>query len=490
MYRNFLVVFAVLLFRFLGAQNYQAINGSMYAGSLAPSSNPAGIVHVPYAWDITPFAFQIKQSTNAYRIDNFSFLSSPKNAEAVALNGTKKRFVFANQDLRLLNTRISLNTNAAIAFGANLRNYLYTTTSNANWQDTSFTLANFLSINTGNLPLSAEAAGSMWAEFYGSYAQTVYTDGDKILNAGITLKYNRAVAGGHGRASNVSYIPFPADKPAYSVTTGSLLYGYSTNFDGLDSNKTFNENKKTFLQNHHYSLGADIGFEYIVLADEDFNNGNEEIDEYAYKTKIGISLMDLGSNKFAYSSRSSLAIAGLPGITDTLLENKFEGVNSIDKFNDSLQTVSGSFTRLTGDFYIYQPTRIIINADQHIAGNFFINAELTIPLMPIVSKNSLFIRDMNLLALTPRWETKNLGFYFPLLFNNKKQFWAGAAFKLGPVLLGTHHIGNLFAKNTTHSGGLYLACTIRAGKKYDRQANYPGKKMSSKEKRSLECTSF
>ena len=84
MNRTFLFFILLLCGGFLQAQNYQAINGSMYAGSLAQSANPAAIVHVPYAWDITPFAIQLKQSSNAYQIQNYSFLSPPGKAAAAA----------------------------------------------------------------------------------------------------------------------------------------------------------------------------------------------------------------------------------------------------------------------------------------------------------------------------------------------------------------------------------------------------------------------
>jgi len=127
--------------------------------------------------------------------------------------------------------------------------------------------------------------------------------------------------------------------------------------------------------------------------------------------------------------------------------------------------------------------------DQHLIHNFFLNAELTIPLFPIFSNNSLFIRDMNLLALTPRWELHSVGVYLPMLFNNRQQFWVGGAFKAGPLLLGTHNLANLFSKNKLQNGGVYLAVTLRPGKLYDRQAHYPGK-LTRKERRSLSCPTF
>lgn len=474
----------LLFFNFLSAQNYQAINGSPYAGSLAPSSNPASIVHVPFAWDITPFSVQVKQSTNAYTVKNFSLLSLPNNTEILSDNGTKKRFQFANQDIRLLNTRISLNSQAAIAFGATIRNYIYATTSKANFQDTIYSLADFMKINTDHLPLSAEAIGSSWAELYATYAQTIIDDGDKLLNAGITLKLNRALAGGYGIAEGLSYTPaILSGIPAYLATKGNLQYGYSANIDAINSNKTGTANRKAFLENNNTGISVDMGLEYIRLSEED----EEEGGDFAYETKIGISMMDVGRNIFKHGSRSRSGSGVKAGIADTVLESKFSVVESFDQINDSLATIAASFFRLTGEFNIYQPTRIVINIDQHIIDNVFVNAELTIPVVPLVPKKLRYIKDMNLLAVTPRLELKSVGAYMPILFNTKGQIWVGGAFKAGPILMGTHNLSNLFSKNKMQSGGFYVALTIRPGKKYDRQAHYPKDRLSDRNERTYEC---
>lgn len=477
----------LLLYNFINAQNYQAINGSSYAGSLSTENNPASIVNVPYAWDVTPLAFQVKQSTNAFIIKKYSLLSSSKNAEISIQNGVKKRFFFANQNVRLLNTRISLNTRAAIAFGANIRNYIYVFNSKSNWQDTVLELAEFMKINTGQLPLSGESVGNSWAELYGTYAQTIIDDGKRLLNAGITLKLNRAIAGGYANAQGVNYISVPAiNSTSYLVTNGSLHYGYSSNFDAVNSNKTFAANRQAFLQNGNSGLSADIGVEFLLLSDEDEEDAGDNI----YDAKIGISILDLGSNKYQYGTRSRQATGGQEGVTNSVLENKFSTVRTFDNFNDSLATISSSITTPAGNFYIYQPTRLMINADKHVSQSFFINTELTIPIIPLIAKNALFIKDMNLLSITPRWETKSWGSYFPVLVNTRGQLWIGGAFKAGPVLFGIHNVSWLFSKNKSQNGGLYLAFTVRPGKKYDRDAHYPKQKLTRKERRSLACPEF
>jgi hypothetical protein len=471
-------------FQLLAAQNYQAIHGSSFAGSLAPGNNPASIVHVPYAWDITPFAIQAKQSTNAFKVEHYSLLSSPNNITVSAQNGTKNRFLAANQNIRLLNTRLSLNAKAAIAFGANVRNYVYAAASKTNWQDTLYTLYDFLTLNTSHLPLSVSVTGTAWAEFYAGYAQTIAEDEASILNAGVTLKLNRSVAGAYAVTSGLNYVSsFAGNKPVYDLTGGRLQYGYSDNFDKIDSNHSAAANRKRFLQKTALSMGADIGLEYILLTDEDRPEGGD----YAYETKIGISVMDIGYNKYRHGSNSRLAIAEQKGINDTLIENKFSAIENSTDFNDSLASITGSFAKINGDFYIYQPTRLVINVDKHLLHNFFINAELTLPLGNILSENSLFIKDINLLAITPRWELKYLGAYLPLLYNNRNQLWIGGAFKAGPILLGTHNLANLFAKDKIQSGGIYLAVTVRPGRVYDRYAHYPKEKTEKKGGRQALC---
>ena len=484
--RYFIILF-LLICNFANAQNYQAINGSSYAGSLSVCNNPAAIVHVPYAWDITPLAIQAKHSTNGFTIENYALLSSPKNAEITLQNGLKKRFLFASQDIRLLNTRISLNAKAAISFGATIRNYSFVTNSQTNLQDTTHRFSDFMKTNINYIPFSGELRSSAWAELYAGYAQTIIDDGDRVLNAGLTLKLNRAFVGGYANANDINFVPSQnANLQTKLLTSGNLQYGYADNLDDIDNNLNGSERVKKILSTGYSGLSADVGFEYLLLTDEDKAVGGD----YAYNTKIGVSVMDIGRNKYLYSKRSRLAFGSAPGVTDKLIENKLKGIGNIDQFNDSIAELVNTFETLKGAFTIYQPTRIVFNVDQHIVNNFFLNAEITIPVLPLVANNTLHTKDLNLLAITPRWELKSIGLYLPILYNTQKQLWVGGAFKAGPVLLGTHNLANLFAKNTMQTGGLYIAITIRPGKLYDRNDHYPKGKSTLKGTRNVECPKF
>src|SRR5690349_19869359 len=81
------------------AQNYQAIHGSSRAGgSLTVHNNPASIVHIPYGWDVTLFSVQEKHTTNAFVLNNGSFLNV-RDVKVGSVNGEGKRFIAGNTDL-------------------------------------------------------------------------------------------------------------------------------------------------------------------------------------------------------------------------------------------------------------------------------------------------------------------------------------------------------------------------------------------------------
>jgi hypothetical protein len=110
------------------------------------------------------------------------------------------------------------------------------------------------------------------------------------------------------------------------------------------------------------------------------------------------------------------------------------------------------------------PARLVVNVDKYLFDAFYVNADLSVNLTPL-AKKYLYVTDLNLLTVTPRWETRRLGFYMPFMVNAQGRFWVGSAFKAGPLLLGIHNWANVFSKNKMQNGGGYLALVIRPGKK-------------------------
>lgn len=445
---NFICVFG---------QDYRAVQGSSFTGSLSVSNNPASIVHSPFKLDITPFAFQFKHSTNAIVIKNSNYISPAKNAEAFLQNGKYKSFLMANQDLRLLNASMRLRNNSAIAFGSSMRSYISANTSSILFQDTAATIRDFMRNNISNTPISSELRAHVWAEIFGSYARTIMENTNAIVNAGITLKVNRGLGAAFVDASNLGISPGTVNNtPGYYLTNGLLNYGYSANIDALDTSTNFKAAQKEFIKNTYSSLGLSLGAEYIVP-----DNGAGMGNGYDYSLKIGLSLLDLSTNKYKLSNYSRSAILNKNNVSDSLIDDFFINVTDPATLADSLGIIAASNNPLTGKFKIFQPTRIVINVDKHIAGNFFINGEVTIPLYSLLGKKQMVANDMNFINLAARMETEKFRIYLPVSINNKMHVWVGGAFRAGPLLFGLHNWASLLGKNKIQDSGGYIAFTFR-----------------------------
>jgi hypothetical protein len=69
------------------------------------------------------------------------------------------------------------------------------------------------------------------------------------------------------------------------------------------------------------------------------------------------------------------------------------------------------------------------------------------------------INPVSYVMLTPRWEIKRIGVYAPVYMNFHGSLMAGAALRVGPLLVGVHDFGWLF--HDRQSGGGYVALDVR-----------------------------
>ncbi|MFM9907951.1 MAG: hypothetical protein ACKVOW_01310 [Chitinophagaceae bacterium] len=472
---GFLILSASVVF--LQAQSYHSLQGSSYAGSIGVHNNPSSIVNTPYKWDLTLLGVQAKFSTNFLEVRNYSLLSPAAKSEYIFNAGSFKRYVITNATINLLNARIALNRQKVIAFGANLRNYAFIKTSDYNFYDTLKKVGDFFSLNERNQPLTLDFVNSGWIELYASYAQTIFDNEFVRLNAGATLKLSRGISGAHASLQGGKFERIPAgDPPGYSITGADARFGYSSNYDRWSNSNSQAANIQNFLKFTEGGASVDVGAELLIKSQA--VPGYDEENYFDYDWKLGLSILDLGINQYKYGLQSRSISGVRAGITNIDINQKFDStINSIKRFDDSLATIVNQNTSLSGKFRIINPTRMVLNVDRYLAGNFYVNGELSINLSAVFGKKWLYVKEMNLVTITPRWETKRLGFYMPVTYNTQKQFWIGAGVKAGPVLLGLHNLAYLFSSKSIHKGGGYIAIIIRApndtGKKYDKTLNCP-----------------
>lgn len=455
------------------AQNYHAVQGSPYAGSLGMANNPATMLNTPISWDVNLIGFQLKSVTNVFTIHNYSLLSNPANSEYEVNRGDFARKAQLSFNTNFLNTRINLNRRQAIGFGVNIRGILNAKTSAYNYHDSITGARDFMNINDPAHALDARITGSSWVEIFGSYARTILDDDVKRVNAGLTMRLSRGISGAYVTAENLRFQK-AAQPDANILVNGRVSYGYSSNYDRwLKSNET-GQNLRNLLSFSEGGLALDFGVEYFIKTQA--VTTYEDEDYYDYNWRIGISLLDMGINQYKYGTQSQ-AVSGIRAdVSDSLLDDKFQTVNSLLDVNDSLRTIVQSMNQLSGNFTVINPMRLVVNADRPLENDFYINAEISLNLSQLLKKYH-HVTELNFITVTPRWETRRLGAYLPVQYNAAGKFWIGGAFKAGPLLLGVHNWANVFGKKSMQNGGGYIALVIRAWRdtrnKEDRRLNCP-----------------
>jgi hypothetical protein len=446
------------------AQDYHAIEGSPYAGAIGVANNPASILTAPYPWDITIFSVQEKNTSNAVRFTNFSYLTR----DTIHYNftgGDFKRYAAFNFNIHLLNVRLALGKKQAIAFGANLRGYTAVRTGAANYNDSLKNMNQFFNINESTT-FNATMVSSTWGELFATYSRTLIDDEYGRLNGGITLKGMRGISGAYAQLESGSVnrnIPPGSLQTIYELAAGSGRYAYSANYDDWKKGHSTLQNLKDFLGHTRPGAAVDLGFEYLIKPQtvQVYGEGDSY---YDYDWKIGVSLLDVGENVYKYGSQSRAVANPKTNVSDSNLNEKFDVIKSLAGFNDSLGSIVNSFSPIQGLFKIWNPARLVINIDRPLPNHYAINTDLTLNLGGSNKAQRLFTKEITLLAVTPRWETKSLGGYLPVQVTTDGKVWVGGAFKAGPVLLGIHNWSNLFSKTKMANGGFYLAVVIKPGK--------------------------
>lgn len=445
------------------AQNYHAIEGSPFAGSLGAAANPASILSTPYPWDVTIFSVQEQHSTNAITLHDFSLLSLGDTITYQWTPGYKKRFIALDFNVHLLNARIALDRRQAIAFGANLRGYGVARTGPVNYHDSLRNMNQFFDINQNTI-YNGNMTTSSWLELFVTYSRTIVDDEYKRINAGITLRGMRGISGafaqmaGGGVGRGVS-----GTQTIYFMKAGSARYGYSSNYDRWKKNNSTMQNLQDLFGNSRPSVSLDLGLEYWVKSQAVVNNIEKDEAYYDYEWKIGVALLDIGQNVYKFGTQSRTASQPRSDISDFDLNKKFDTARTLSQFNDSLATIVNNIAALNGLFKIWNPTRLVINVDRPIQNNWSINGNLSLNMPWTSTTKRLVIKDLSLLTITPRWEKKKLGAYLPIQVTTDGKFWIGGAFKAGPLLFGWHNWANIFSKSRMANGGFYLALVVRPG---------------------------
>lgn len=449
------------------AQSYHAINGSPFAGITSMYVNPASPVNSFYKWDASLIGIQFKTDQNSVFVRNLPISQINENnlndTTVYPYSGLFSRHYHGIIDGQGLSFRYRIKDKTSIGISFRGRTYNEFKTNDIFISEyTKTTVNGFLEQNLPGHTIDGFAMHSGWMETNLNLSQVLIENSTAKLSVGANVGFSKALTGGYFGARNLQYqkLVNPTNNKEYYQALnngGTLSYLYSNNLSYFDTVKVNSASIKQFYKNSYSSLNFSLGVEYMIVDETVEAN----ISNLNYSWKFGASIMDIGTLKYDYIKGSATNRIPNVNFVDTSLETRFNNVNSLVQFRDSVSPMFDNTDSLKGSFTISAPTRIVASVDRNFGGGFFANFQASINIFSSNSTNSINSRELNLFTLTPRWETQGFGFYLPMQYNVQKSFWVGAAVKIGPLLLGVHDLGVLgwfktYYRQPFNSGGYVM----------------------------------
>jgi hypothetical protein len=428
----------------LKAQDFPGLRTSNYGGVSSVFFNPANIADSRHRWDFTLFnistavgnnkaSFQLRdigRTLDADSIKNKIFSEGTGTSSGFAsavVQGPSVFFNFNNKSALAITSRARVMTNI-IDIDSKLAEQLIDETDDHTGFPYTISSSNNMVVNVNG-----------WTEFGVSYAREAYAKGNHYLKGGISLKY---LAGAANAAININNLngtlalDAVTNEPYLTNSRGAI----GLSFGGIN---TSDIEADDLLQFKSRGFGADLGFVYEYRPDTAGamrnNSGELRRDLNKYKFRIGLALLDVGSIKYD----RDLSRSGSYGINISAAQRFYLSALAdagIDDFKDTLNKYPQYFTPDGGmsepTYNVSLPTTLQLNVDYHFQKGLYVNLATQFALTNSRTKvyNSQYYTSI---ALTPRFENRGIGVYLPLAYNSLTQFTAGAAFRLGPLFIGS-----------------------------------------------------
>jgi len=432
------------------AQSYKPTYGSAFAGSTSIFNNPASSVNQSFKWEATILSAQANVNSNAFYIQNDSI---------GIYEGMFPKYFHGNVDVNLLNLLYKPNNKQAFSVGIRARTFNHIKTEPLVVSNGIQSMHDFFMLNRQTPYLEAFLTHSGWLEGNFNYAQEIFRNQKSTLTAGLTLQINKSISGAYATVNKLSYLESTNGiDTLYTLTAGGSSFGYSSNYDETIAGTA--NTGTDFIKKGKTNMGLSIGAEYLLYNTEAHSFQTNHALNYALK--IGVSIMDIGGVSYKNSVTSSIFNGVRPGMNDPLISRKTTGIANSDQLRDSLATIFATTTQMPETFTVAKPTRFNLNIDKPLGNDFYINADLTVNMHASAGLNKRRVRDLNLITVTPRYETLHLGVYIPVQYNTQGQLMVGGAIKLGPLTVGVHRLRWLTNSSnmSNASGGGYVMLSV------------------------------
>lgn len=451
-------LFSALLALIIGlaaqAQSMVGYTGSNYTGYTAITFNPALLAQTPYALDLHVASVQVGFDNDFLSLRNDGFFGSQTlqgsyddfddfrdRALIVAFDGTETGQV-ANFRMGLdvlgPGALIPLSPRSALSIGTRFRSMVNVENIGAEAARLALDGFEFPPLWGQDFESDGARLGAMfWAEYMVSYAHRLYENEERThyLAGGATLKLLQGTQGMYMFSDDLNY-NFTNDD-IMTLTASNLFYGHSEGFALNDPLRNFRFDDLGF--------GADLGVVYEWRPEGEAYNGKSgqkpaKTDRSAtrYRLKAAVAFTDIGSVSFSRNPKSYDRPEGSIDIENwDITEVSIDGVVAFDdtligRFPQGAETASKRFR-------MSLPRTLTAMLDYHVHEGLYVG--LNAWYSPKSPDDPTRVRNLNRLALNPRYEMRWFGAGVPLSYQELNGFDAGLYLRLGPIILGS---ANLF----------------------------------------------
>lgn len=465
------------------SQDFTGFSQSNYAGVSGIYSQPASIVDGRMKFDMNLIGFNLGAYNNYVGVKREAFkktaswgtILKAENADqyfpafkdtafldhyTVERTNGRNKSVYAAVRIAGPSFMVNINRKNAIALSSSVRSYVNVDGVSPDLAKLAYEEFKYPSLWVTNLENKYLSVQEMtWAEYGLTYAHVFKDDNEHYFKGGATVKLLQGIQSAYMFVEDLKY-NFHTDT-TLSLFESNVNYGHSDNLNFRDIQLG---GSGTGTQVFDYSQSyPGIGFDFGVVyewrpnyKDHKFDmDGEKDLwrkDQNKYKLKVGLSVTDIGSIKFKKGSTSGDFKADVGFWNLKPIEPK-----TVGEFDDTLKTRFES-TNKSSTYRMNLPTAISLQVDYQIWKDVYVNFTPFIALQ--FKKNDTKVHEISSLMLTPRWDHKWFGVFIPVQYNFLDGFRAGAAVRLGPIIVGSSNLAPLVGQKTVYGADLYAMLKI------------------------------
>ncbi len=469
------------------AQSYIGYHSSAYAGVYFTVTSPADILNHRVRGDINLVGISTAIGNNVIR---FRYKNRNNDDGGVTFPDPIKKDGKMNFNTDVFGPSVLLRLSDKHSFAITTRARVFTNVHgigtpllNSVLPDTlrSYLVGNKLSLS--DMSVTAHA----WKEIALTYSRQIANTDFGVWKAGISLKYLGGISAVTLNTRNLSYvhdsIVDPVDnkmKDALINGTGTIAFGYTRNIDSLTSND--------FFSFKNPGIGLDIGVSYEFRDEMQVYETSYSDRTANYIWKVGASITDIGFIRYNKQQTKGISTS-FKGNTYTLdqltLPSDSTEAYQIVNYYKNLFNASTESPEMN----IQLPTTLHLTYDRNFNKWLGVQGQVDVPLM--FTRISYYTGNYNPVAIhiTPRAEIPLGGLYMPISYNSVSGFQAGAALRLGPLVIGSSSLINFrLTKTKAFDAYFILRVPIFGYREYkSKTAGQEQPKLTRKQRRLLDC---